>query len=372
MENDNAFIGDILIENSKIKKIQSSIEELSAEIIDVNGSRVMPGFIDGHSHIGLIEDGIGFAGNDTDEVSCPVTPELSPLYGINIFDRSFQEALEAGVTTVAVSPGQSNVIGGQTCIIKTYGKDLNERIVKPLAAINANLGNSPKRSNFGKVEMPMSRMAEAYLLRKALKETQYYLKEKKMNGDKMKLSHFNMKYESLGEVIMKKIPLRIAARKAEDILTAISISEEFDIRILLDYCTEGYLIADEIIKRNIPVMLGPYITDTSDDELINMNPYDAALFSNSGILTSLISNHPEVPENLLLICVSIAVKEGMKPIEALKAITINPAKALGIDSTVGSLREGKDADIIVLSGDPFSIKTDILLTIINGNIAYKK
>ena len=371
MENNGIAYGDILIKGGKIEKIDSSITQDDAKVIYIKNNIVMPGLIDGHCHLGLVEDGIAFEGNDLNEVTDPVTPHLRAVDGINMFDRSFKEALQAGVTAAAISPGKSNIIGGQTCVLKTWGKTLQQMVIKSSAAFNVNIGDSPKRSNFGKVEMPMSRMAEAYLLRKTLKEAQYYNENNGYQGGLVGYSKFNMKYEALKPVLSLEAPLRVAAHKLQDILTAMSIADEFGIKIVLDYCTEGYLILEQIISRNIPVMLGSYLTDSSNAELLQRSPKAPAIFSKAGVLTSLITDHPDVPVQFLPVCAGLAVKEGMEYYAALKAITINPAKALGIDNRVGSIREGKDADIIVLDGDPLKIRTKVLMTIIGGNVVYE-
>lgn len=363
--------GDILIKDGKIAKIDAGISQSGARTIDVQNNPVLPGFIDGHSHIGLVENGMGFEGNDLNEVADPVTPHLRAIDGLNFLDRSFREGLEAGVTTAAVSPGKANVIGGQTCIVKMGGNNPRPMMVKNLAALNVNLGDAPKRANFGKVEMPMSRMAEAYLLRKALQEAQNYLKNGVDHDGAVAFAAFNPKHEALKPVLSREAPLRVAAHKLQDILTAISVADEFDLRLILDYCTEGHLSAGEIVNRKIPVMLGPYLTDSSSPELLRRDSGAAAVFSRAGALVSLITDHPDVPVQFLPACAGIAVREGMAYDEALKAITINPAKALGIDHRVGSIREGKDADLIVMDGEALKIKTRVLMTIIDGEILYE-
>ena len=370
MENQPIQSGDILIKDGKIAAIDAGIAESGARIIDVKNNLVMPGLIDGHSHLGLVENGMAFEGNDLNEVTDPVTPQLRAIDGVNIRDRSFQEALQAGVTTAAISPGKANVIGGQTCILKMSGGNPQQMLLKAGAAFSVNLGDSPKRANFDTIAMPMSRMAEAYLLRKTLQEARNY-RDQTLKDGMVDFAKFNMKYEALKPVFALEAPLRVAAHRLQDILTAIEIAEEFGLRIILDYCTEGHLIAEQIVSRNIPVMLGPYWIDNSSPELVERDPKAPLIFLRAGALICLITDHPDVPAHFLPACAGIAVKEGMEYYEVLKAITINPAKALGIDARVGSIRQGKDADLIVLDGEPLKIRTKVLMTFINGDLVYE-
>lgn len=359
--------GDILIENGKIKKIDSHIFNPEAKEIDLKNSIIMPGLIDAHSSLGLIENGVGFPGNDLNEMSDSITPHLSVKDGVNIFDKSFEEARKNGITSTLICPGSEQVVAGQSFVFKTWGKTVEDMSFENPSALQINLGDKVKNSNKNKVEMPMSRMGIAYVIRKLFKEGLEYIKK----GDDIHLSDYNIKYESLRHVFLNKIPVIFSADTVQDILTAINIGEEFGLKFIFQSCTEGHIVIDELIKRKIPVFLGPYLTDYSNRELENRNCSTAGLLSKSGILTSIVTNHPEVPIELLTINAAIAVKNGMDYEEALKAITINPAKALGISDSVGSIVEGKDADIVVFSGDPLKVKTKVLMTIVDGEIVHE-
>jgi imidazolonepropionase-like amidohydrolase len=371
MEDEGIRHGDILVEDGRIAQIDTGITKSGVPVIDINNNLVLPGLIDGHSHIGLVESGMGFEGNDLNELTDPVNPHLRALDGLNRLDRSFGEAVRAGVTSVAVSPGQSDVIGGQTCIIKTGGPRGLQRVVKKFAALSVSLGDAPKRANHGKVAMPMSRMAEAYLLRKTFQEAQNYQLHPIRQDCIEEYSRFDPGCEALKPVLAGEVPVRVAAHKLHDILTALSIAAEFNLRLILDYCTEGHLLVERLAVEKVPVMLGPYLTDQSSPELLQRNSGAPAIFARAGVLFSLITNHPDVPVQFLPACAGITVKEGLEYHEALKAVTINPAKTLGIAERVGSVREGKDADLIVLDGDPLRIKTRVLMTMIDGEILYE-
>ncbi len=365
METNKIVYGDILIEEGKIKKIGSNLSNDEGQIIDLKNNIVMPGFIDCHSSLGLIENGVGFPGNDLNEKNDSVTPQLKVEDGVNILDKGFKEAMKSGITSTLICPGSEAVVGGKCSVFKTYGENINEMNYKSFAGLQINLGEKVK--NFNKSEMPMSRMGIAYMIRKLFIKGKEYIEK----GNNLSYKDYNPKYESLRPVFSKEVPVIFSADKMEDILTAINIGEEFGLDIILQSCTEGHLIVEELKKRNIPVLLGPYLTDYSNGELVNRNCKAPCILSQAGILTCIITNHPDVPIDLLGINSAIALKKGMDYGEALKAITINPAKVLGISNRVGSIKEGKDADIAVFNGDPLKIKTKTILTIINGEIVYE-
>lgn len=365
MNDSGVIYGDVLIKDGKIKEIGKNLFRDEAKVIDLKHNIVMPGLIDSHSSLGLIENGIGFAGNDLNEKNNSVTPQLKVKDGVNILDRSFEEAVKSGITSALICPGPEAIVAGQCSVFKTYGKNIEEMNYKKFAALQINLGDKVK--NFNKAEMPMSRMGVSYMIRKLfLKGKQYINKNKKaLHGN------YNPKYESLRPILSSEVPVIFYADKLEDILTAIRIKDEFGLDIILQSCTEGYFIIEELKKRNIPVLLGPYLTDYSNFELVNRDYKTPNILSQANMLTTITTNHPDIPIDLLAVNCAIAVKKGMDYGEALKTITINPAKILGIDERVGSIEEGKDADIAVFNGDPLKIKTKTLLTIIDGKVVYE-
>jgi len=369
MADDKVIYGDILIDKGKIVDINSSIHEENAEVVDLRNHIVVPGFIDGHCHAGIIESGVGAVGNDMNEKSDTLNPQLLAEDGINIRDSAFEAAVRSGITTVSVAPGESNVIGGKSCVIKTYGNILKERIVKSSSALNISIGDFVKRLDDVRTEMPRSRMAITYMIRNFLiRAKKYYeeTKDKSVDGN-----HLCEKYESVKSIFTKEEKVEICAHKAQDIQTALRLKKEFDLDLILTYCTEGYLIESQIDK-NIPLMLGPYLTDKSNFEMENRNSKSPAVFSERGFNTCLITNHPDIPLDFLPVCAAVAIKDGMSFENALKSITINPANALGVDNRVGSIEVGKDADMAVFDGDPFKAKTRTFMTIVNGKIAYRR
>lgn len=367
------IIGDIIIENGKIKEIGNDlVTPLDAKIIDAQGRYVFPGFIDAHTHLGLWEDGMGYEGADGNEETDPITPQLNPIDGINPMDNTFEEAYKGGITSVCTTPGSANVMGGQCIAIKTFGKRIDNMVVKNPVASKIAFGENPK-SCYGRDEkMPQTRMAIASLLRENLTKAEEYMEELDlyMEHEDHDKPEYDIRMESLIPVLKGQIPFKVHAHRADDIFTAIRIAKEFNVKLTLDHCTEGHLIADELLEEGYPVIVGPSLSERSKIELRNLTFDTAGILSNTGVNVSLTTDHPVIPIQYLPMCAGIAVKHGMKREDSIKAITINPAKTLGIDDKVGSIEVGKDADIVIWDGDPLEIQSNVLYTIINGKIVY--
>ncbi|WP_432402772.1 amidohydrolase [Wukongibacter sp. M2B1] len=358
----------ILVVDGKIREVGRNISlPEGAKVIDAEGKIVMPGFIDAHTHLGLKEDSIQFEGMDHNEKTDPITPQMRGIDAINPMDVTFREAYESGVTSVAAGPGSANVIGGQFAAIKTYGKKIDNMIIKEPIAMKCAFGENPKRvyNQIGK--SPTTRMAIASLLR----ETLFKAKEYKLSkDDPTKAPKFDMKMEAMQPVINKEIPLKVHAHRADDILTAIRIAEEFDINITLDHCTEGHLIKEYIKDKGLDAIVGPSFNHRSKFELKNKSFITPGILNKEGIKIAITTDSPVVPLQYLTVCAALAVKEGLDKTEALKAITINAAEILGIDDRVGSIEVGKDADIVIWDDDPLNIFSSVIYTIIDGEIIY--
>lgn len=373
--------GYILCDKDKIIAVGHDVTEVEAGLsldvikIDAKGGYVLPGLIDAHSHIGMWEDAVGFEGDDGNESTDPVTPQLRAIDAIYHADRAFVEAYESGVTSVVTGPGSANVIGGQFAALKTFGRCVDEMIIKHPVAMKIAFGENPKTVYNEKHQSPMTRMATAAILRENLFKAREYKElweEYRKNTEELDKPEFDFKLESLVKVLNKEIPLKAHAHRADDIVTAMRIAKEFDLNITLDHCTEGYLIKDLLLESGLPVIVGPMLTDRSKPELRNQNLMNPGILSKQGIKLAIMTDHPCVPVQHLCLCASIAVREGMEPREALKAITINAAEIVGISDRVGSIEKGKDADIIIYDGDPFELKTKVQKTIINGAVIYER
>lgn len=366
--------GSILIDNGKIVEIGKDIvAPLDAEIINAEGRMVTPGFIDAHCHLGMWEDGMGFEGDDGNEWVDPVTPQLRAIDGLNPMDVTFKEAYMGGVTTAVTGPGSANVVGGQFVAVKTCGKRVDDMIIKTPVAMKIAFGENPKRVYESQKKSPITRMATAAILRETLFKAKDYM-EKKEQGleDSSKMPDFDMGMEAMIKVIKKEIPLKAHAHRADDILTAIRIAKEFDVDITLDHCTEGHLIADILAKEGKPAIVGPSLTDRSKIELRNQTFDTPRILHEAGVKIAIMTDSPVIPEQYLSLCAGLAAKSGLDEMEALKAITINPAEIVGIADRVGSIEVGKDADIVIFNGNPLKdIDSKTYMTIIDGEIVFR-
>ena len=355
----------------------SELERLEAEcneVIDAKGHYVVPGFVDAHCHVGMCEDSVGFEGDDVNEMTDPVTPHLRAIDAIYHADAAFQEALEAGVTTVVTGPGSANVIGGQFAALKTYGRRVEDMLIREPVAMKVAFGENPKAIYHEKRQSPTTRMATAAILRESLmkaKEYQQMLDDYERDSENYDKPDFDMKLEALLKVLKGEIPLKAHAHRADDILTAIRIAKEFGVRITIEHCTEGHLITDILLEENVNVITGPFLTDRSKIELRNQSIKAPGIISKAGVKTAIMTDHPCTPVQYLPLCAAVAVKEGMDEEEALKAITINAAEITGIADRVGSLETGKDADMVIMDGHPLELKSKVLYTIINGQVVYR-
>lgn len=364
MEEQDYEKGYILIEAGKIISIGENKKTIpgKAEIIDLQGQIVMPGLIDPHCHLGIYEEIYRVEGDDANEYSDPVTPELRALDAVNPTDEGFPDALMGGVTTVGVCPGSANVIGGSCVALKTHGKTIDDMIIKEVVGLKVAFGENPKRVYGQQKKKPITRMAVAALLRSQLAKAKHYANKKKTEES----TEPDLALEQLALVVEKKIPLRAHAHRGDDILTALRIAKEYEVPIVIEHCTEGHLIVEELVKHQVPVVIGPSLTSRAKVELKNRSFATAGILARAGLKVALCTDHPETPIHYLSLCGALAVKEGMEEKDALKAMTINGAEILGVADRVGSLKPGKNADFIVLDGSIFDMKTKVKMVFING------
>lgn len=364
--------GDVLIKDGKIAEVGENIAaDGDVQVIDASDAWVIPGIIDAHCHIGIGEEDIGFEGNDVNEAVDPVTPELRAIDAINPMDAAFKEAVEAGITSVMTGPGSANVIGGQFVAMKTSGICIDDMVIKEPAAMKIAFGENPKRVYSNQKKHPSTRMGTAAVLREELVKTINYKKKKEKAIEKGEDFEINFELEAMLPVINREIPLKAHAHRADDILTALRIAKEFNVRITLDHCTDGHLIIDKIKAAGAPALVGPTMTFRTKVETKNKSFATPKALNEAGVLTAIITDHPVTPIQYLPLCAGLAAKEGLAFEEALKAITINAAKICEIDDKVGSIEPGKDADIAIFDGNPLELFTHTLYTIINGKIVYK-
>lgn len=379
MKDINYEIKDILIDGTKIKKIGNinAKEYNDITIIDAEKRYVTPGIVDPHCHIGIFEEAIGFEGADGNEMTNPVFPELRAIDAIKPQDVAFQEALESGVTTVATGPGSANVIGGTFCVMKTFGKTIDDMIIVKESSMKMALGENPKRVYSSKTQSPSTRMASTALIRDALiKAKEYKGKVDKYNqdilaGKETSKPEFNMKWNSLMRVF-DGFPVKIHAHQQDDIVTAIRIIEEFGLNATIEHATEGHLIADYLREHHQRVIIGPTLGSKSKYELRNKTFKAGKLLFDSQVEFAIMTDHPVIHLANALTQVGIFVREGLPELEALRAVTINAAKLNGVDHLVGSIEEGKDADIVIWNNHPLHYLSKTNYVIVNGNIVFQQ
>ena len=340
-----------------------------ATVIDACGRLVTPGCVDAHCHIGLDNEATGWEGRDYNEMVDPITPQMRAIDSIDPLDESFPNALRGGVTTACTGPGSANVVGGTFVAIKLYGKRVDKMIVKEPLAMKCAFGENPKRcyGQAGK-KAPMTRMGTAALLRELLFKARIYA-DKKAAGEE---PNFDMKLEAMLPVMRGQIPLKAHAHRADDILTSIRIAREFGLKLTLDHCTDGALIADELAEEGFCAFVGPTLGNKSKIELKNKSFTTPAVLHAAGVNVSIITDAPVIPLQYLPMCAGLAVNSGLDMEEAWRAITINPANATGIGDRVGSLEPGKDADVVIWTADPLTtVGGEAYITIVDGKIVYK-
>lgn len=361
-----SFQADILIENGKIQDIGENLavpEE--CEVVDASGLSVFPGFVEAHCHVGLDGTGIGYEGRDYNEMNDPVTPQLRAQDGINPFDPSLKEAALAGVTSIGTGPGSSNAIGGTFIAMKTVGKRVDTMLLKAPAAMKCAFGENPKRCY--RDHGISSRMTNAALIREALSKAKLYQEKLVAAGDDAaKKPAYDAKCEALLPVLNHEIPFKAHAHQANDFFTALRIAREFGVDITLEHVTEGHLVPEELTKENVPLAVGPTLTHATKFELQNKSWVTPGVLAKAGCRVSIITDAPVIPLKHLPLCAGMAKKAGMTEDDALMAITLNPAKHLGIADRVGSLEPGKDADIVITDGCPFSVETEVKAVYIDG------
>ena len=367
----DAFIGDILVDNGTIVAVGPSLSAENAEVVELNGRFVLPGLIDAHCHIGMWEDGMGEEGSDGNEMTDPITPELRAVDGLNPFDPCFREAREGGVTTVVTGPGSANVIGGQFAALKTYGRSIEEMTLRDPIAMKAATGENPKAVYSEKKVAPTTRMAIASLFRSTMTDAIEYQKGMAKEEDK---PDKDIAMEALLPVINRELILKIHAHRADDILTGLRLAKEFNLKVTIDHCTEGYLITDvlkdRLAEQGAGIIIGPLLSERSKIELKNLSFSAPRILEEAGIPFAMMTDHPVIPIQFLPVQAGLAVREGLSEETALRSITRYAAEIVGISDRVGTLEAGKDADIAVFDGHPFDYKTHCVLTLINGRIVH--
>lgn len=371
LEKDRYDKKDIIIKDGKIAEIAENLSDKyeNMEIIELNEKFVFPGFIDCHTHLGIIEECTGKIGVDNNETSDPVTPHLNGIDAINPFDIAFKDAVKSGITCVMSGPGSNNVVGGRNVVIKTVGTIIDKMIVKNPAGFKVSLGENPLSTYGINDKCPVTRMGSAALIRELFMRTEDYIVRKENNNIKER----DIRLEAVIPLLKGEIPLRVHAHRADDIVTAIRIADEFNIsKMVIEHGTEAHLVKSYLKEKNVPVAYGPLLTPRIKMELKGRRYASIVELFKEGVKTAIITDHPYNSIDCLRTVAAIAMAQGLSFKDAIKSITINAAEILNCQDRIGKLKIGYDADIVVYDGDPLDIKSKVDITIIDGEIVFKR
>ena len=358
------FVGDFKIDKGVFTEVGTNLTANDGEDVqDLNGLYVFPGLVESHCHLGMEETAIRFEGDDVNEITDPITPNMRGIDGCNPMDETIESALKGGVTTVAAGPGSANVLGGTFFAYKTKGNCIDEMTIQNPIAMKAAFGENPKRCY--KDKKIDTRMQISALLRETLEKAKEYLAKKEAGKDVA----YDQKLEAMIPVVKRELPLKCHAHRADDILTAIRIAKEENIKITLDHVTDARCILPQIKESGFPCICGPALTHKSKFELANMSFETPNELYKAGILFSIITDSPVIPQQYLSLSAALAAKAGLPEYEAIKAITINPAKILGLDNRVGSIKVGKDADFVVCTKNILDTQNEITAVYVDGKKA---
>jgi imidazolonepropionase-like amidohydrolase len=365
--------GTVLIHDGKIIAVGGEAEvdvPDDADIVDASGSWVLPGFVEAHGHVGIGEEGLGWEGRDYNEMTDPNGARLRAIDGLNPDDEGFRDALAGGVTTVVVKPGSGNPIGGQTVAVKSWGRTADEMLLLDPASVKSALGENPKRVYGDQKKLPSTRLGVAAVIRDAFTKAQDYRLRKEDAEREGKPFDRDTTLEALVRVLTGEVPWCQHCHRADDIVTAMRLADEFGYRLVVNHGTEGHLIADLLAERDIPVIIGPLFTSRSKVEVNRRSLRNPGILARAGVKIAITTDHPVVPIDFLVHQATLAVKEGLDSETALRSITINPAEIMGIADRVGALKPGLDGDVVIWSGDPLDVMSRALRVFVRGREVY--
>ncbi|MER6006976.1 amidohydrolase [Nonomuraea sp. NPDC051941] len=363
--------GTVLVQDGKITAVGRDVAvPEGTPVVDAAGGWVLPGFVEAHGHLGVYEEAEGWAGQDTNEMTDPNGARLRALDAINPADLAFADALSGGVTTAVIKPGSGNPIGGQTVAIKCWGRSVDEMLVKEPASVKSALGENPKRVYGDQKKLPSTRQGVAAVIRDAFMKAQDYKARRAAAADEGKPFDRDGTLEILVRVLDGELPWCQHTHRADDISTALRLADEFGYRLIINHGTDGHLLADTLADRDVPVIIGPLFTSRSKVELRRRSLRNPGILARAGVRLAITTDHPVVPIHFLVHQATLAVKEGLDPAEALRSITLNPARIMGIDDRVGALRPGLDGDVVIWSGDPLDVMSRALRVFVSGREVY--
>lgn len=367
-EQREAFRGDVLVEDGKIVKTAPHIEEENAEILDASGLYVMPGLIDAHTHIGLFDFNHESSVDDANEMTDPVVPDLDARFGVNPKAREFRVSYEHGITTLLITPGSGEVFCGLPAAVKTYGDNVFDMTLKAPCAVKIALGGNPKNTFGPMTRLPMTRMGIADVLRDTFRRAKEYL-EKKDRGEE---PAYDSKLEALSRALTGELPCKVHCTQY-DMLTAIEVCKEFGVRFSIEHAWGATDYMDEIVESGCDVCYGPIATYRCTGERRKIDIEAVKELDERGVNVAIVTDSPIMSEESLYHHVGEAVREGVPQERALRMVTVNAAKSMGVADRIGTLEPGKDADIILVKGRlGLDTNAEVQCTMIDGKVVYQK
>ncbi|GAB3556909.1 amidohydrolase [Spelaeicoccus albus] len=364
--------GVVLVTDGKVDAVGADVRiPDDAHVVNAAGRWVLPGFFEPHAHVGIHEEADGWAGDDTNEMTDPNGARLRAIDAVNPADEGFRDALRGGVTAALIKPGSGNPIGGQTVAVKTWGRIVDEMLISDSVSVKSALGENPKRVYGEQKKLPSTRMGTAAVIRDAFRAAEDYRSARDAAELEGKPFTRDGGLETLVRVLDGELAWDQHTHRADDIATAVRLSEEFGYRLVVNHGTEGHLIADYLADKHIPVIIGPLFTSRSKVELRNRHLRTPGALAGAGVRIAITTDHPVVPIDFLVYQAALAMKEGLEHDEALRALTINPARMMGLDHRIGSLTPGRDADIVLWDGDPLDVMSRAREVYIGGNRVYR-
>lgn len=366
--------GTVLVRDGRIAAV-GPVDDVDVPdgvpVHDTTGRWVLPGFVEAHGHLGIFEDGEDWPGRDHNEMTDPNTARLRALDAVNPADIAFVDALSGGVTAVVVKPGSGNVVGGRTVALKAWGRTVDDMCFREPASLKSALGENPKRVYGERKSLPTTRMGVAAVIRDALDKARYHRAQKLQAAERDEIGPPpDPTSDTLLLALEEGLPWCQHAHRADDIATALRLAREYGYRLVLNHATEGHLLAEELAAAGVPCLVGPTLGSRSKVELRRRTLRTPALLAAAGVEVGLTTDHPVVPIAYLVHQATFAVKEGLDRDLALRAITVNPARFLGLDDRVGSLEPGLDGDVVVWDGDPLDVMSRALTTYVDGRRVY--